>query len=61
MRHQRSTPVEPAMETRPSSASDIDYTPKELSGRQTVLLGLKYLAVAGIIVILFWVLEKYLF
>lgn len=49
------------METRPSSASDIDYTPKELSGRQTVLLGLKYLAVAGIIVILFWVLEKYLF
>jgi len=45
----------------PDPKPEIDYTPKEYTLGETLRYGWKFLAVAGIILLLFWLIEKYLY
>lgn len=46
---------------KPPSGPDIDYSPKKLERGETLVVGVKFLVFAGIVLILFWLLENYLF
>jgi hypothetical protein len=54
------SPSEPVVETRPAAEAGVDFTPKELSPGQAFLTAVKFLAVAGAITLLFWLMEKFL-
>lgn len=45
-------------ESRPSSGPEIDYSPKVYTLRQQLVFGGKLFLIAGIILLLFWLLEK---
>ena len=45
----------------PTARPEIDYSPREYTRGETFLHGVKMLAVIGIILILFWLVEKYSF
>jgi hypothetical protein len=40
---------------------EIDYTPKDYTLGETLRYGWKYLAVAGVVLFLFWLIERYLY
>lgn len=61
MRNQHSGSSDPMVGSKPSSGPEIDYSPKKYSRGKTLLIGGKILVVAGIILVLFWLLEKYFF
>jgi hypothetical protein len=44
--------------SKPSSGIEIDYSPKTYTFRAQIVIGVKLLAVIGIIFLLFWLFEK---
>jgi hypothetical protein len=58
MRNNRSSSPD-AMEIKPAPTQEIDYRPKCYPVRQQMTAGVKLFAVAGIIFLLFWILEVY--
>ncbi|WP_372678488.1 hypothetical protein [Desulfosarcina sp.] len=58
MQNKRSgSPV--AMQNKPASTQEIDYTPRSYPLRQQMADGVKMFAIAGIIFLLLWVFEAY--
>lgn len=49
---------DPVAGTKPASGSEIDYTPKQYNRAETLRYGARFLAVAVIILALFWLVEK---
>ena len=45
----------------PDPKPEIDYTPKAYTLGETLRYGSKFLAVAGIVLLLFWLIETYLY
>ena len=60
MRKPRLAPSAPLAAGRPESKPEIDYAPKEYTLAQTLRGSWKFLAVAGIILLLVWLIEKFL-
>lgn len=47
--------------TPASPHSEIDYSPKNYTSTESILIILKYFSIAGIIFLLFWIFESYQF
>jgi hypothetical protein len=47
-------------ESRPSSEPEVDYSPKAYTVREQLVFGGKLFLIAGIILLLFWLFEKYM-
>jgi len=60
MRKPHLAPSAPLATGRPESKPEIDYAPKDYSLGETLRGGWKFLTVAGIILLLVWLIEKYL-
>lgn len=61
MRKQHPVLSAPGGENHPLSKPEIDYAPKEHTFGEMLRYGWKFLAVTGILIVLFWLVETYLY
>jgi hypothetical protein len=59
MRNNRVNSPDPT-EVRPSTGPEIDYSPKTFTLRDQIVFGVKLFVVAGILLLMLWLVEKYL-
>jgi len=60
MRNKYSGASRPSFQSSPPSGQEIDYSPKTYTPRKKLLFGMKLFIITGIVVLLFWLIDRFL-
>lgn len=59
MRNKYSGASRPSFQSNPPSGQEVDYSPRVYTLREKLIFGMKLIIISGIVVLLFWLMDRF--